>query len=246
MSGRDMAVKAEFKSAKLLLKKNKSRHSRNLSLEQRRELTIRRVATLFLKRGYENISMNDIIDAAGGSKTTVYTLFGNKEGLFQEVVRWLAAETSMSTDLSGSSGTIDTQLKAMGKAFLQTVLQPEIIELHRLMVSLGRTFPAITGGFFRAGPANAYRHVAEWIAEQQKAGHLRPGDPAQLAALFLDMLIGEFQLGILTGAERVPTTKQIEARVAMAVDVFLGGCDGEARHVAHSPASAVRRDPERM
>src|SRR5690349_8169099 len=114
-----MAVKAEFKSAKLLLKKNRSRPSRNLSLEQRRELTIRRVATLFLKKGYENISMNDIIDAAGGSKTTVYTLFGNKEGLFQEVVRWLAAETSMSTDLSGSNGTIDAQLKAMGKAFLQ-------------------------------------------------------------------------------------------------------------------------------
>lgn len=224
MNSRTAPASVKVNSANIFSKRDKSRPPHNLNLEQRRELTIRRAAPLFLEKGYENVSMNDIIEVAGGSKTTVYSLFGNKEGLFEEVVRWVAAETSVSADLGGSDAPIDVQMKAMGKAFLQAVLQPEVIELHRLMVSLGKTFPAITGGFYNAGPNNAYRLVAEWLTEQQKAGHIRAADPASLAALFLDMLIGEFQLGILTGAASSPTTEEIEARVAVAVDVFLGGC----------------------
>lgn len=229
MNKQQADIKADPGSANTLPKKDNSRRQKNLNLEQRRELTIRRAVPLFLDKGYDNVSMNDVIDAAGGSKATIYALFGNKEGLFEEVVRWIAAETSVMVNLTGATGSIEERLRAMGMAFLETVLHPRIIELHRLMVSLGRTFPSATSGFYAAGPDNAYRLVADWITEHQEAGEIRPGDAHDLAALFLDMLIGEFQLSILTGAMKRPTAKQIKARVDVAVNVFLAGCATQPR-----------------
>ena len=45
----------------------------------------------------------------------------------------------------------------------------------------------------------------------------------RLAVLFLDMLIGEHQLGALTGAAR-PSREKIDETVRLAVKVFLRGC----------------------
>lgn len=37
---------------------------------------------LFLKYGYNHISLDQIVEQAGGSKSTIYKYFGNKKGLF--------------------------------------------------------------------------------------------------------------------------------------------------------------------
>ena len=39
-------------------------------------------ADLFLKRGYEGVTIDKIVELAGGSKSTVYSEFGGKCGLF--------------------------------------------------------------------------------------------------------------------------------------------------------------------
>jgi hypothetical protein len=49
-------------------------------------------------------------------------------------------------------------------------------------------------------------------------------DPYRLAVLFLDMLIGEHQLGWLTGMPRAARREKIDETVRIAVKVFLRGC----------------------
>ena len=39
-------------------------------------------ANLFLKHGYEGVTVDKIVEEAGGSKSTVYSEFGGKCGLF--------------------------------------------------------------------------------------------------------------------------------------------------------------------
>jgi hypothetical protein len=104
------------------------------------------------------------------------------------------------------------------------VLTPPIMEFHRLMVSIGRTFPEAGRLFFQTGPASACAIVARWIERQQKAGRLIDEDPHQLAVLFHDMLIGEHQLGWLMGMPRATQKAKIDETVRVAVRVFLGGC----------------------
>lgn len=40
---------------------------------------------LFLDKGYDAVSLDDIVQHAGGSKASIYKYFGNKEGLFTAI-----------------------------------------------------------------------------------------------------------------------------------------------------------------
>jgi hypothetical protein len=104
------------------------------------------------------------------------------------------------------------------------VLSPPILEFHRLMVSIGRTFPEAGRLFFKTGPVSAYSLVASWIAKHQRDGRITGEDPYRLAVLFLDMLIGEHQLGWLTSMPRAARREKIDETVRLAVKVFLRGC----------------------
>jgi AcrR family transcriptional regulator len=199
--------------------------------EQRRDRIVRLVWPLFLKKGYDNVSIDDIIGVVGGSKATIYTWFGGKDGLFEAVVRQKCQEVVLAIHVD-PAGSLEAQLTEIGHSFLAMVLSPPILEFHRLMVSIGRKFPETGRLFFESGPASAYSIVATWIAKHQKDGRIGEGDPYRLAVLFLDMLIGEQQLSSLTGMSRAAKRGKIDETVRLAVKVFLRGCaaPAESRH----------------
>jgi TetR/AcrR family transcriptional regulator, mexJK operon transcriptional repressor len=193
------------------------------TVEQRHERIVRLAAPLFLKKGYDNVSIDEIIGVVGGSKATIYAWFGGKEGLFEAVVRQECRDVTMAIHVD-ATGSLEAQLTEIGQSFLAMVLSPPILEFHRLMVSIGRTFPEVGRLFYETGPASAYQIVATWIAKQQKEGRIIEEDPYRLAVLFLDMLIGEHQLSWLTGVPRAARRDKVNETVRIAVKVFLRGC----------------------
>jgi TetR/AcrR family transcriptional repressor of mexJK operon len=200
-----------------------SRPSEPINSDPRRERLVRLAAPLFLKKGYDNVSIDDIIGVAGGSKATIYAWFGGKQGLFEAVVRQKCDDVTLGIDID-VGGSLEEQLTKIGHSFATMVLTPPILEFHRLMVSIGRTFPEAGRLFFQSGPSSAYAIVAQWIERQQKDGRLIQEDPYRLAVLFLDMLIGEHQLGWLISMPRAAQKARIDETVRVAVRVFLGGC----------------------
>ena len=199
------------------------------SAEQRRERIVRLAAPLFLKKGYDNVSIDEIIGVVGGSKATIYAWFGDKEGLFEAVVRQECSDVVLAIH-ADPAGSLEAQLTEIGQSFLAMVLSPPILEFHRLMVSIGRTFPATGRLFYETGPASAYSIVASWVAKQQKEGRIsQEEEPYRLAVLFLDMLIGEHQLSWLTGMPRAARRDRIDETVQLAVKVFLRGCAAPAQ-----------------
>lgn len=181
-------------------------------------------AQLFLERGYEQVTIDDIVAAVGGSKRTLYDRFGGKAGLFEAVIKdYCSAEhRNLLTGINPDS-TIDQQLAKIGTNFLRMIFDKQTLELHRLMVSMGRSFPSVGQVFFKAGPESAYRIVGTWIRQLQSEGKLAPGNPERLAALYLDMLTGNLQLALLTSSLTSPTPKAIAETVTAAVPIFLRG-----------------------
>ena len=218
-----MPIQEPKRSARPRLRGTARGPGRLETAEQRRERIIRAAAPLFLKKGYDNVSIDEIIGAVGGSKATIYAWFGGKEGLFEAMVRRECQDVTLAIDV-GATGSLEAQLTAIGRSFLAMVLSPTILEFHRLMVSIGRTFPEAARLFYKTGPDSAYSIVAAWIAKQQKERRIIEEDPYQLAVLFLDMLIGEHQLSWLTGMPRAARRDKIEETVRIAVKVFSRGC----------------------
>ena len=205
--------------------------------EARRQEIVRKAAALFIEKGYANVTIDEIIKLVGGSKATLYARFGGKEGLFETVIKQPCVEVTHSIVIA-PHGDIETQLTQIARNFLKSVLNPKIIELHRLMVSIGRTFPLVGSFFYESGPNTAYTIVANWIEKQQVAGRIAGGKSRQLAVLFLDMLIGEHQLALLT-SPRKSTPKAIDKTVRAAVSLFLNGA------TLRSPPALVRSRPRR-
>jgi AcrR family transcriptional regulator len=193
--------------------------------DTKRDKIVRSAAKLFLDKGYDSVSINDIIDVVGGSKGTIYSHFGSKEKLFEAVVEQMCADVTIRID-TRPVGTIDEQLTRIAHSFVSKVLSPQILRFHRLMTSIGRTFPAAGRLFYDTGPRTVYRIVAEWIEMHQREGRIRDDvDPHRLAVLLHDMLIGEQQLSWLTSASTdKERAKRIEQTVRLSVTVFLQGC----------------------
>jgi TetR/AcrR family transcriptional repressor of mexJK operon len=190
--------------------------------EARRNEIARKAAPLFIDKGYEGVTVDDIIEVVGGSKATLYSQFGGKGGLFEIVIKQYCAEVDVAIDVDATGETAE-QLVQIGKRFLKMVLSPRILELHRLVVSIGKTFPSVAVLFYECGPKSAYTIVANWMEKQQAAGKLGAGDPRRLAVLFLDMLIGEHQLALLLSVPNASAPKKIDNTVRAAVSLFLHG-----------------------
>ncbi len=52
---------------------------------ERRLALLLSATELFLEKGYDAVSLDDIVNHAGGSKTSIYKYFGNKDDLFTAI-----------------------------------------------------------------------------------------------------------------------------------------------------------------
>ncbi|KPH62103.1 TetR/AcrR family transcriptional regulator [Novosphingobium sp. ST904] len=183
-------------------------------------------AALFLERGYEAVSLDELIARAGGSRRNIYSHFGGKEGLFIEVVTRLCREISEPLEALGIGGDdIRTALIRHGRALLQTVLQPRTLALHRLMIAEGQRFPELAQAVWHAGHDNAARTLAPSIERWRGHAGVTSTLPSDvLAAQFVDLVVGGPQLRALVGLESLPLPPSTMSRyVDEGVETFLCG-----------------------
>ncbi|HWU69582.1 MAG TPA: helix-turn-helix domain-containing protein, partial [Stenotrophobium sp.] len=58
----------------------------------RREALLHAAREVFLEKGYVAASVEDVVGRVGGSKATLYSYFGNKEGLFGDLLSTMCDE----------------------------------------------------------------------------------------------------------------------------------------------------------
>lgn len=76
-------------------------------------------AQLFMQRGYRAVSINDILQAAGVTKPTLYYYFKDKEELFVQMgLRVLVAMSQPLTGLATADWPIDERLRAMARVLV--------------------------------------------------------------------------------------------------------------------------------
>jgi AcrR family transcriptional regulator len=187
---------------------------------------ILKIATeLFLKNGYDGVSVDSIIARAGGTKTNVYKFFGGKAELFAAVAEDLCHQIVFEfadADLDGLA--VDEALRKLGRGFVSALLTPRSLRQHRMIVAESVRFPGVGQRWFKAGPESAYAPVAAFLERQQKAGRIRSTIPGRrLAAMFFDMMIHETHLRMLVAGAAAPSTREINKLVDQSVDVLLHG-----------------------
>ena len=192
---------------------------------------LRRLALLdiardvFLERGYEGTSIEEIMRRVGGSKASLYSYFGSKEGLFYEIL--VAQTEAFMNELqipTVADATLEKTLRRIGTTFLKVMLDPRRSGLFRIMIAeAGRLPTEVVQRFYDTGPHRGRMALGHYLELQRLAGRLRCPDAARAATQFFDLIKGQPHSRTLLGLSAFPEGLTLEQHVDSAVNLFLHG-----------------------
>ena len=185
--------------------------------EERTEQIIEAALRVFAEHGVEKARMEDVGDAAGLSKATLYLYFKTKDALIGVIMRRLFAYMlrSFQTPPAGG-GTVEAQLRSFAAQLVD--------ELHRMRPLLPLLYEFYAMGLRKSAAREVLgEFVAEFIAilspviaRGVESGELRPVDPEQVAITLAAMLEGTLLLWAFA-----PERVQLEAQVMAGMELFI-------------------------
>lgn len=193
---------------------------------RKRGAILEAATTLFLRKGYPGTSMDEVAAVAGVSKQTVYKHFADKERLFTEIV--IATVTEASDPVHdevlrlNDSGDLDADLRDLAHRQLATVMQPQLLQLRRLVIAEVGRFPQLGETFYEQGPKRTMAALAKAFERLAERGVLQLDD-ALLAASHFNWLImsAPMNQAMLLGRDEAPAPAELDRYVNSAVRVFL-------------------------
>ncbi|MCF7223257.1 TetR/AcrR family transcriptional regulator [Marilutibacter chinensis] len=175
----------------------------------------------FTQQGFDGTSMDQVAAEASVSKLTVYSHFGDKEGLFSAVVE-AHCEQQMPTSLFESRPEVPLRerLQEIARAFYAMISSPEAVAGHRMMCSPQMAESPMVQLFWESGPMRVQGDFACLLERRIAAGELEISDVERAASQFFTLLKGEHHARLVFGCAG-PPLGTVEEHLDASVDMFL-------------------------
>jgi AcrR family transcriptional regulator len=113
-----------------------------------REAIVTAAARLFLERGFGAVSMDELAQAAGVARRTLYNQFGSKEEIFREMLLKVSRqlEDALPPGVETQGGVEDV-LRLVARSIIELHKYPEYLGFFRMVVGDSRQFPWIAEEF---------------------------------------------------------------------------------------------------
>ena len=186
---------------------------------------------VFLERGFEGSSIDEIAVAARSGKPTIYARIGDKRALFTAVVmrdvvgRIAQFKSDMSID-----GTIEERLVRVAIAMLQWTLESERMALLRLAIAEVNRFPEIASQVSRNAQQLSTEVAVGFLGEMvqtDEIGRLPAFAPERIAVTaraFLDLVVMPMLMRGLAEQKVDVLSEEVTAHVKGRVPFFLAAC----------------------
>ena len=188
--------------------------------------------TLFLAKGYDGASMDDVAALAAVSKQTVYKHFADKKRLFTAIITGdIDAAESLTAQIVaalGDSEDLEHDLRQFARQHVIDVTQPHLIQLRRIVIAEAERFPELARTWYASGPERAHATLADQFRALARRGLLRVDDPL-LAAQHLNWLILSIPLNraMFHGNDIEFTPSELERYADEGARVFLAAYGAE-------------------
>jgi AcrR family transcriptional regulator len=153
----------------------------------KREQIMEGAIRTFLQYGYEGTGMNQVADAAGVTKQTIYSYFGDKEGLFSAIIEEL-------TECHGQDQFIlfdpkakpEEVLRQIANKFMRKQKDPRYLALLRVMIGESERFPELARLFSRKVILRGIEAFNDYCSQHPEYGIK---DPEATARVFVGSLV---------------------------------------------------------
>ena len=189
-----------------------------------RDAVERAARELFVEKGFEGASVDEIARRARVSKPTIYAHFGGKEGLFVHILETACNRLlAPIVEADAENRPVREVLIDLAYAYTRTVLAKEVLSLHRLFIAEAERFPALGRRYFQAGPHTAHLGLAAFLEKRSNAGELLCDDPLMAAEQFAGIVLSPIRLKLLFAAQAEPDWDTVDRYSESAVSIFLSG-----------------------
>src|ERR1700686_22664 len=186
---------------------------------------------IFLERGFEGASIDEIAEVARSGKPTIYARFRDKRALFTEVVTRdiLSRITEFKSEVP-TGATIEERLTSAAITLLHWGFDGDRIAVMRLAMAEARRFPDLASTVSRMARDLSTELGVRLLGELKQSDELgslpafAPERLATTARFFLDVVVVPMLLRALFEVNLKTLDAEIDAHVARSVAFFLAAC----------------------
>lgn len=192
--------------------------------DARRRAFLDAAMQLFMEKGYGATSLHDVVSRSGGSLSTLYEMFGNKAGLFRELIEdKCATVSSMFDDAAIADVPLEQALTRFAYQLLGLCSSGESAAAYRLLIAEGPQNPELATTFFENGPDAGRARMANYLSVQAARGALELDDPLIAADRFCGMLFSDLDMRLACGLPIPPQFEpaNLDRHIAAGVRAFL-------------------------
>lgn len=177
---------------------------------------------IFLSRGFEGASVDDIAREAGVSKATLYAYFPDKRLLFMEVAKAeCARQAQEAVELIDQSAPPDQVLTEAARRLVAFLTSDLAQKVFRICVAEADRFPQLGHEFYHSGPLLVRQRLMDYLAKAVARGELQIDDLAFAADQFAALCKVTLHEQMLFGVAPCCPPQEAERVVQGAVATFL-------------------------
>jgi TetR/AcrR family transcriptional repressor of mexJK operon len=178
---------------------------------------------IFLERGFEQTTIEEIATHVGMSKRTVYARYEDKGTLFKAAVKRAIERYTVPREALEAIATDDLEatLVAVARLRIANVATPVATKLQRVLSAQSFRFPEIFKAAFEEGVGPTVSFLSDLFVRYSTRGELNVTEPQRAATAFLSLVAGG-PTRIIVSGNRLDDT-EIERHVRFAVGLFLRG-----------------------
>ena len=179
---------------------------------------------LFLERGFDAVTMEEVAEASDITKRTLYMRYKDKIELFSAAIERSKTEWSFYSDGAAfkQAASLEKKLLILGELLLERSLSPRIIKLARMMAAQANIFPDQVRSSYRMSLSPRIQTINDVLMNhEEEIDSVYLKEKEMTAELFLGLITGiPIRLASM-GTLRDP--KFEKKRIKLAVKLFLQG-----------------------
>lgn len=196
--------------------------------EERRKRILDAAETVFDRKGYGDATMEEIAQAAGMAKKSVYKHFADKPAVF-----WALINTHDDILKADTSGAVPDNPRAQIRQLLYDlasfVLAPRQLRLTRLIIAEARKNPELAERFHSECMEKALTIFQERLDQAHAVFKTSKSDARTMADMFVGAAIGPLQFrALILPSDHAAILETMNERVELATDLMFSYLNNQA------------------
>jgi AcrR family transcriptional regulator len=185
---------------------------------------------VFLKRGYQSASIDEIAEIAPASKPTIYAHFPGKEALFTAVVNYIMQGLTDFDGYEPKGRSVQDKLIGLGTEIAERFIE-DTLGIARATIAEADRLPALSRQVHDAALDRAAKVVSRQLTHVTQGpsrplrGAFGPKRSVATAQIFMDLILLPIMMRALMGHEAKVLRKDMPTFVRERVNFFLAACE---------------------